>query len=87
MTLAYPYTTGAGVYLCVCACMRVCGRKSDRERCCCLPLEVSVHIYLYHSTECFRPQHPHRRDLKPGITDDIIKLLNETAAPVEEGAL
>lgn len=30
-------------------------------------------------------QHPHRKDLKLGMKDDIIKLLNETAAPVQEG--
>lgn len=31
-------------------------------------------------------QRPHRKELKLGITDDIIKLLNETAAAaVEEG--
>lgn len=50
-----------------------------------LPLVVSVYLYLYHSTEHFRPRRPHRRELKPGITDDIIKLLNEIAVPVEEG--
>lgn len=30
-------------------------------------------------------QRPHRKELKVGITDDIIKLLNETAETVEEG--
>ena len=31
------------------------------------------------------PQDPHRKELKSSITDDIIKLLNESVAPVEEG--
>lgn len=52
---------------------------------CCLPLVVSVYVYFYHSTEHFRPQRPHRKELTPSITDDIIKLLNETAVPVVEG--
>lgn len=55
---------------------------------CCLPLVVSVYVYFYHSTEHFRPQRPHtqhRKELTPSITDDIIKLLNETAVLVVEG--
>lgn len=34
------------------------------ENCSCLPLEASVRVYLYHSTEHFRPQSPHRKELK-----------------------
>lgn len=36
------------------------------KSCGCLPLVVSVHVYLYHTTEHFRPQRPHRRELKAG---------------------
>lgn len=46
---------------------------------------ASDRVYLYHSTEHFRPQCPHRKKLNPSITDDIIKLLNEITVPVEEG--
>lgn len=42
-------------------------------------------VYLYHSAEHYRLQHPHRKELKSAITDDIIKLLNESVTPVEEG--
>lgn len=50
-----------------------------------LLLFASDRVYLYHSTEHFRPQCPHRKKLNPSITDDIIKLLNEITVPVEEG--
>ncbi len=75
MTPAYIFTPFKTGFISVWEC----------RNCCCLPLVVSVYVYLYHSTEHFRPQRPHRKELKPGIADDIIKLLNEIAVPVEEG--
>lgn len=75
-TCMHPYSTQT-------RCAFICVRAgTNRGR---LPLVVSVYVYLYHSTEHFRPQRPHRKELEPGITDDIIKLLNEIAVPVEEG--
>lgn len=50
-----------------------------------LPLILSVYAYLYRGEEHFKAQRPHRKKLNPGITDDIIELLNESTVCVEEG--
>lgn len=50
-----------------------------------LPLILSVYAYLYRGEEHFKARRPHRKKLNPGITDDIIKLLNESTVCVEEG--
>lgn len=52
LTLLKPHKTGFG-------CVWV------QKKHCCLPLVVSVYVYLYHSTEHFRWQHPHRKELNP----------------------
>lgn len=41
-------------------------------------LSISQHRVL-------RPRHPHRKKINPSIADDIIKLLNEIAVPVQAG--
>lgn len=52
-----------------------------------LPLISSVYTYLYRGEEHFKARRPHRKKLNPGITDDIIELLNESTVCVGRGAL
>lgn len=66
----WPHTTEHCVYL-----------LSESDETAAVSLWLCLTIYIIAAS-----QHPHRRELKPGITDDITTLLNETTGPcVREG--
>lgn len=68
------------------SCLLLCGLCRGRTLLWKQNIHHALYVYFYHSTARLKTQRPHSRKLNPCITDDIIKLLNEIAVPVDRGA-